>query len=119
MYEQLEQWLNDALSQQLPLGIAGFNFNLYDDGDNDWSLELVGCDRFDKNDADWACEEIFDTRDETFTWNEAVSQEEILAECRLMLMLYLENGKYADKRKAADGLGIGFVDDDLELLYAK
>ena len=47
MYETFEKWLNDTLSQSIPAEVKAFCFNIYDDGDNTWSVEVVGCSSFD------------------------------------------------------------------------
>ena len=119
MYEVFEKWLDATLEQKLPENLLAFNFNIYDDGDNCWSVELVGCDRFDESDPDWACEEIFDNRDEPFAWEEEAETDHIFAGAKQMVLKYLEDGAHADVLKAAQGVGIGFVDGDIELLYVK
>lgn len=35
------------------------NFNLYENGNNQWSMELVGTSNFDAEYSDWACDEVF------------------------------------------------------------
>ena len=116
MYETFEKWLNDTLEQQLPDSIRAFCFNLYDDGDNCWSVELVGCSRFDDSDPDWACDEVFDNRDEPFAWEEEADMDHIFAGVKVMILQYLTDGAHADVLKSYEGLGMGFVDGDMELL---
>ena len=36
--------------------IKAINFNLYEDTDNKWSVELVGTFSFDRDNDDWACD---------------------------------------------------------------
>ncbi len=50
--------------------VIAFGFNLYDDGDFHWSMELIGTSEFDVDDEDWLCNEVtdFDTRDGPFQW---------------------------------------------------
>lgn len=71
MYNKVSDWLDDILGCDIPNEVAGFCFNLYEDGDNFWSMELVGAERFDKEDEDWLCDEVtdFGTRDEPLRWN--------------------------------------------------
>ena len=116
MYETFEKWLNDTLSQSIPAEVKAFCFNIYDDGDNTWSVELVGCSSFDENDADWACDEVFDNRDEPFAWEEEADADHIFAGVKVMILQYLQDGAEADVLKNSQGVAMGFVDDDLELL---
>lgn len=119
MYRKIEKWLNEIISAELPEEIVALNFNLYQDSDNEWSLELVGTESFDKEDEDWTCDEIFTTRDNTLAWSEEAEWEEILEEIIENLKEYLERGKYADLLKEYQGIGVGFVDGDIEILYFK
>ena len=60
LYDTIEKWLDDILQQSIPDDVLALNFNLYDDGDYSWSIELVGTDSFDIDDDDWRCDEVFD-----------------------------------------------------------
>ncbi len=125
MYQQVEQWINTILEQDMPADIVGLNFNLYEDfepgGENGWSMELIGTSSFDENDEDWACDEVcdFGTRETPFRWKENAGWEMILEESAQILRKYLAEGLYAEKLKQADGVGIGFVDGNIEILYVK
>ncbi len=119
MYNDFEKWLDAALEQKLPEGIRAFNFNLYEDGNDTWSIELVACDQFDAEDQDWACSEIFATREEPLTWVEAAGWETILSKGCTLVELYLEEGRYARLLKESQAVGVGFVDGDIELIWQK
>lgn len=119
MYQVFEKWLDNTLEENLPSNLKAFCFNIYDDGEDCWSVELVGCGSFDKDDADWACDEIFDNRDEPFAWEEKASAEDIQNKVRAFVAHYLLEGKHADILTGYEGLAMGFVDEDLELLFAK
>ena len=60
------EWLDLILKNELNSEIKAINFNLYEDTDNKWSVELVGTFSFDKDNDDWACDEVFTTRDQPF-----------------------------------------------------
>jgi len=101
----------------LPNEIIAINFNLYEDGNDNWSLELVGTESFDEDDEDWACDEVFDTRDTPLTWQKKAGWSEILDEMKKVIELYLEKGQYSDVLKSYQGIGVGFVDGNLEIVY--
>ena len=119
MYQEIEAWLNVVLEQDIPSSVAAFGFILYEAGNNAWSMELVGTESFDPENEDWICEEVtdFETRDDPFAWEQEAGWEEILEEVILVLKEYLENGLYADLLKSRCGVGVGFVDGDVEILY--
>jgi len=121
MYQNVEKWLNEILEQDMPTNIYAFNFNLYEDEDYNWSMELVGTASFDLDDEDWACDELtdFGTRDNPFTWSRQTTWDVILEEMISVLQNYLNVGAYASILKAVAGIGIGFVDGDIEILYSK
>lgn len=121
LFDEVSEWLDNVLETDIPNEVIAFGFNLYDDGDCNWSLELIGTSEFDIDDEDWLCNEVtdFDTRDEPFQWSQNAEWEEILNHITDVLKEYLESGKYADVLKAKSGIGVGFVDGDVEILYAK
>lgn len=121
VYEKVSAWLDEVLKQDIPKEVAGFCFNLYEDGDGNWSVELVGAERFDEQDEDWPCDEItdFDTRTEPLTWKGEYAWDRALEEIRAALTKYLEKGKRAGILKDRAGVGVGFVNGDVEILYVK
>lgn len=121
MLVKVAEWLDDVLEQPISEEIVGFCFNLYEDGNNRWSMELVGTASFDEDDSDWACDEVtdFGTRENSFAWEKDAQWNEVLDEVLGTIKEYLEKGIYAEKLKSGVGVGAGFVDGDLEILYMK
>ena len=121
MYKKIEEWINNVFEQKIPSETVAFCFNLYEDEDDTWSMELVGTERFDIDDSDWACDEVtdFDTRDEPLSWEKEAEWDEILDDVTDALKQYLENGLHAALLKSYAGVGVGFVDGDIEILYSK
>ena len=117
MYNEFEAWLDAALAVDLPENIAAFNFNLYEDGDYLWSIELIGASRFDPEDPDWACDEVFTNREEPLSWTAKTDWSEILETMTQYVEKYLVDGKYADLLKEYEAVGIGFVDGDINIVY--
>lgn len=119
MYEKFEQWLNRILEKGLPEDAAATCFNLYEDTDNYWSIQLVATEYFDEEDEDWVCEELFTTGEDLFTWHEDTKWEAVLEASTALVTKYLTDGKYAGKLKKYEAVGIGFVDGDVSVLYKK
>lgn len=121
MYIIIEKWLNKILSQTIPEVVVALNFNLYEDGNNNWSMELVGTESFDLDNEDWCCDEVFDfgTREHPLSWSQKADWEAIFEEMKEQIKKYLEQGLYANILKSYEGVGIGFVDGDIEILYVK
>ncbi len=121
MIDKLSKWLDDVLETDIPHEVVAFGFNLYDDDNYNWSIELVGTSEFDINDDDWLCNEVtdFDTRETPFRWKKEADWNQILIEIVNFLKEYLQSGKYANTLKSKAGVGVGFVDGDIEILYAK
>ena len=59
---------------------------------------------FDVNDEDWACDEVFDTREVPLRWELKTTWEDVLDETSCLISEYLEKGKYAEKLKSYKGL---------------
>ncbi|MCI5623305.1 MAG: hypothetical protein MR326_06270 [Anaerostipes sp.] len=98
--------------------MAAFCFNLYEDGNSSWSMELIGAHRFDADDADWPCEEVtdFGTRENHFVWSKTANWDVVLEEVISVLSEYLNNGKRAKVLTAKKRVGVGFVDGDVKIL---
>lgn len=119
MFDRVSKWLDRALEQDVSDEVVAFCFNLYEDDDNKWSMELIGTDSFDADDADWGCDEVtdFGTRENCYTWESDRGWDEILSEMISILKSYLESGTYAALLKGRSGVGVGFVDGDIEIVY--
>ena len=111
-------WLENAL-KKLPSDVEAINFNLYEDNGDKWSVELVGTSTFDENNSDWACNEVYTTRENPYVLTKKSDWKAIENLFTTFLLNYLEQGKYAHILKEYRGIGIGFVDGDLSILYKK
>lgn len=112
-------WLDAVLAGGLPAGIKAINFNLYDDGGGKWSVELVGTSAFDESSSDWACREVYTTRDTPFVLMKESDWKTVESLFVSLLEKYLDGGKYASALKKYRAVGVGFVDGDLHILYKK
>ena len=121
MYDRLSSWLDEVFERNIPEGVVSICFNLYEDGDDNWSLEVVGCSSFDSEDPDWACDEVTDlgTRDEPFAWAEEAIWEKVLSDVTKLLYQYLQEGKASAYLNSLDGVAVGFADGDLNILVDK
>jgi hypothetical protein len=114
---QLFDWIDDSLSQADNPKLLGFNFNLREP----YGIEIIGSNVFDEDDPDWPCEETFVPRQRDMDIpNEVCSGtwEECLDIMRSYINEYLRSGRSgASLLKLSKGVGICFVDGDMELLY--
>ena len=113
-------WLNSVLEKEIPSTIKAVDFILYEGQNNEWSIELIGSNEFDRNNADWACMGAFDSRDIPFYIRKVAKWDEIQKEYEAMIKSYLKEGQYNNKLKQYLAVGIGFDDDpDITYLYLK
>lgn len=115
-YKDFEKWVDAALSVELPANIEAFCFNLYEKGNNVYAVEIIGSPSFDETDEDWACDEIFNNRDYPLLWKSDKSWEGVLEDTKALVKRYLKEGKYASLLLSKKGVGVGFVDGNIELL---
>lgn len=118
-YEIFEKWLDEILSNDMPEEVEAVNFNLYEQGNDSWSIELIAAASFEENDEDWACDEVFDTRDMPFDISYDGNWEEVLELFSGFVCDYLKKGSYAEKLKKFKAVAIGFVDGDINVLYQR
>ena len=121
-YDDFEKWVDAALAVELPENIEAFCFNLYedfnpyDDGKKLYSVEIIGSPSFDETDEDWACDEVFNNRAYPLCWKSDKSWEGVLEDTKSLVKRYLKEGKYASLLLSKKGVGVGFVDGNIELL---
>ncbi len=112
-------WLNKSLSKSIPRTVKAFNFNLYETGSN-FGIELIGASEFDADDSDWACQEVFEANPRSLeipieysgqTW------EKCLKKMKALVLIQLNSKSLASQvLNQSKGVGIGFVDGDLQVL---
>lgn len=115
----MNKWIDSVLEIPLPEEVIAIAFNLYEDGENQWFVEMVGTDSFDSDDSDWACDEVFNTRNNLHSWTQEATWEVILQEVIDNIKKYIETGNYSEKLKSYQGIGVGFVDGDITIVYQK
>lgn len=98
MYSKFANWLDKALDRELPLGIGAFIFNLYEDIDKFWTIELAGTTAFDESHEDWACDEVFVPGGRSLTWYEDTDWASILCQMESIILCYLNGGRQGVSR---------------------
>ena len=117
---KFQNWLDEALKEPIPSSVKAFSFNLFEYHQTPevmFGVELVGTSTFDETNSDWACDEVWEPRTRSLEIPLTFSTrnwEECLKKIKLQVINYLNaesllNGKF--------GVGIGFVDGDLELIW--
>ena len=89
----IEKWIDSIFENTIPNEVVGIAFNLYEDETNQWSIEMIVSASFDVEDPDWACDEVFDTRDNTLSWVQDATWEAVLQEAIGKIQKYIEVGK--------------------------
>ena len=67
MYNEFVKWLDKILDKNIPLPGIALNFNLYEDDDSQWSIQIISSAEFDEEDPDWCCDEMFSSGEDLFT----------------------------------------------------
>lgn len=123
---EFEDWLEKSFEYEIPSEVKGFSFNLdesaYDEG-YEFGIEIIGAERFDLNDEDWACDEIWEPKQRKIfipisysgeTW------EKCLEKMKMLVIKTLNSDKsFVQKIKSREGIGVGFVDGNLEIIWSK
>ena len=117
-YKTFSKWVESAIEKGIPNEVISICFNLYDDIDDNWSIEMVGCTSYDSDDFDWACDEYtdFGTRNNPYSWNQKSDWEDIQQQVSYIIQKYLKEGMYKEQFINLRGVAVGFVDGDLIVL---
>ncbi|MBQ9608642.1 MAG: hypothetical protein IJV15_04255 [Lachnospiraceae bacterium] len=119
MYFEFAKWLDRILDENMTIEGVGIVFNLYEDVDLHWSIQLTSTSYYDEEDEDWKCDEAFTSGEDLYAWKQDAGWEEILDISIDVVKKYLDEGKYSKELKNYKVVGVGFVDGDLEILYLK
>ena len=117
MYNKVSEWIDGVLSAPVPDEVVAFCFNLYENDECCWSMDLIGAAGFDPDDQDWACDEVFTNREDPLSWSAETDWEEVLETMTEYVEKYLIEGEYAPVLKDSTAVGIGFVDGDITIVY--
>ena len=115
MKQNMIAWLKPHLNA-LPTEAKALCLNLYEnEADGEFDAQLIGSATYDREDPDWACEDIYSTGEELFGF----SSEDWEAALDLMLETMGEaiaDGMLPD---AIEYVAVGFVDGDLEEVFCR
>lgn len=117
MNEEFAVWLDNVLKGGLPEGGAAVNFNIYEDGDGDWSIQFILSSEYDRENDDWACDELFSSEEDIFEFHLEDEWEKAQEKAVDLISDYLENGEYRNVLKSYSAVCTGFVDGALLMLY--
>lgn len=117
-YDSFAKWVDSVLQLEFSKNTIAVNFNLYEENnENEYSIQIIGAEKFDEE--DWACYETFTTGENLYVWHEEGDWENALETAAINLKKYLDIGMYSSNLKQYDGIGIGFVDGDIEIIYKR
>ena len=122
VYNEFESWIDYLLeSSTMPEDTKAYCFNLYEEEDNIYSLQIVAAGRYSDTDSDWPCDEVWSSGEDIFMID--ISDEEIKDRqhayeiFRSIVAEYLLEGKYRYMLTSYLALAMGYVDGDLEIIY--
>lgn len=110
-------WMDAILKKDFPKDTVAICFNLYEEQDNHWGVELVGTDEYDEEDDDWACDEIIAFRDNLFHLEMDTDWEKVWDVVNELVKKYLETGSESEKLLQYEAIATGFTDSELKILY--
>jgi len=122
--QHFASWLDESLGQDIPDTVEAFCFNLWEPAGQpgvEFAIELIGTGACDEDDPDWPCDEVWEPVPRTILIPIDYSGDEWQS-CRhklkALVLKHLETESPAiQKLKSSQGIGIGFVDGDLEVIW--
>jgi hypothetical protein len=123
IYSEFEKWLNNILANDISEKAVAFNFNIYDEEDESYGVQLIASDTFTEDDDDWACSEVFSSEEDIFYIDHsdeknADHKRGLEFVCGLVEQ-YLKDGQLSDKLKSVSAVGVGFIDGDITIAFRK
>ncbi|WP_310447112.1 hypothetical protein [Thiobacillus sp.] len=112
-------WADRVLEQGVPHGTVGFHFNLYE-GIDSVHVQLTGTDSFVTEPEYWPGDETFTTGEDIFEVPFAVAGDtwqDWLMSLKALVSSYITDGDKSAVLTKSHGVGIGFVDGDMYVLW--
>ena len=119
IYTEFENWLDSLFeNNDMPDETLAFCFNLYEESSEDsvYSVQLVACDKFDKDDSDWACEECWSSEEDIFYIELSDEQDKDWKSAQELIKSWVQEYMKTCDTLSAKPVAIGFIDGDLELI---
>jgi len=125
IYSSFADWLDNLLeNNNMPENTQAFNFNLYEEAEGDcvYGVQIIASDRFDADDdGDWACYEIWSSEEDIFCVSASDEDDKSWQAFQKFITEiicdYLENGKYKNVLLNSQGIGVGFVDGEIDIIF--
>lgn len=120
--EEFKAWLTCSFSTAIPASVRAFSFNLceLDDDGLPFGVELIGSSEFDIEDGDWACDEVWAATPRMLEIPVAFSSrswEGCLAVIKRLVIALSDADGAGGIFKTREGVAVGFVDGDLDLVW--
>jgi hypothetical protein len=119
--EDFYDWADEALAQKISARTAAFYFNLYE-GMESVHVQIVGTESFSEDGEYGQDDETFSTGEDIFEVpfaDAGAEWPEWLENVKQLVSGYIDAGKKAAVLRNSQGIGIGFVDGDLEVLWRR
>lgn len=114
---RLYVWLDSCFNEMIADEVIALNFNLYEKKNNNWTIELIGCTKFDESNTRWTLDDSYRLSSELFEFNLNYSWEEIEYLLINMIKGYFVDLKKMDELKRYKAITIGFNDGVVRYLY--
>lgn len=120
--DSFKAWLTSSLNTGVPEPVRAFAFNLCElqDSNSPFGVELIGSSDFDFEDSDWACDEVWAATPRMLEIPVAFSSsswETCLAAVKRLVRAALDGDSAGKILKTSEGVAVGFIDGDLDLLW--
>ena len=112
-------WVDKALARPIPEGTVAFHFNLYE-GERSFHVQLIGSGQFSREDSDWPCDETLTIGEDVFELPYSLVGTEwktCLEMVKAAVLKYMAAGGKASVLRGCRGVGVGFVDGDVEIVW--
>jgi hypothetical protein len=117
-------WVTRSANTDVPASVRAFAFNLYElpkDG-SPFGVELIGSSNFDTEDSDWACDEVWAATPRMLEIPVAFSSrswEACFAAVKGLVVAAIDEENAGEVLKTREGIAVGFVDGDLDLIWQR
>lgn len=115
--DKLYLWLDNYFKETLTEELVALNFDLSEEKNNNWSIEIVGCYDFSLDNSMWSKNAISDYRYEKFSFKMNCTWEDVQILLSNMILEYFSFEKKKRLLEKFKAISIGFNDGAIRVIY--
>ena len=107
--KRFETWLDPILDYGMPKDAKAILFNIYENDDFSWELQLIATKSYSDNNFKWIFDEMYSSGHDAFLWKARYTEADALAEAVNAVKEYLVDGRFSKELKRYSAVIVSYI----------